>query len=44
MPKNLLGKKNLNASRPPWTDHVFHPKLSGLPDAPPNLLRTTKGA
>ena len=43
MPKNLLGKNHLEPFRPLWADHVFHPKLSGLPDAPPNLLRTIKG-
>jgi V8-like Glu-specific endopeptidase len=43
MPKNLLGKNHLDAFRPLWADQVFHPKLSGLPDAPPNVLRTIKG-
>jgi len=42
-PKNILGKTHLDAFRPPWADHVFHPKLSGVPDAPQTLLRTIKG-
>ena len=43
IPKNLAGKKHLDAFRPPWADHVFHPKLSSAPDAPQNVLRTLKG-
>lgn len=44
IPKHPLGKTHLAAFRPPWADHVFHPKLSGLPDAQRALLRTIKGA
>src|SRR5258708_22424383 len=43
MPKNLIGKSHLNAFRPAWADHMYHPRLSGLPDAPQTLLRTIKG-
>lgn len=43
IPKNILGKTHLDGFRPPWADHVFHPKLSGVPDAPPTFLRTIKG-
>lgn len=43
IPKNILGKTHLDAFRPPWADHVFHPKLSGVADAPQTLLRTIKG-
>ena len=42
-PKNILGKTHLDAFRPPWADHVFHPKVSGVPDVPQTLLRTIKG-
>jgi V8-like Glu-specific endopeptidase len=43
IPKNILGKTHLDGYRPPWADHVFHPKLSGVPDAPATFLRTIKG-
>jgi V8-like Glu-specific endopeptidase len=43
MPKEITGKTHLPAFRPPWADHVFHPKLSGLPDTPQTLMRTIKG-
>jgi hypothetical protein len=43
IPEDLLGKTHLDAFRPPWVDHVFQPRLSGLPDAPRTMLRTIKG-
>jgi V8-like Glu-specific endopeptidase len=43
IPKELIGKTHLKAFRPAWADYVYHPKLSGLPDAPRTLLRTIKG-
>lgn len=43
MAKDLLGKKHLDAFRPPWAEHVFHPKLSGVPETARTLLRTLKG-
>jgi hypothetical protein len=43
IPKHLLGKRQTDAFRPAWTDHVFHPKLSGVPDMPQTFLRTIKG-
>lgn len=42
-PKGLRGKTQLDAFRPAWAEHVFHPKLSGLPGAGRTLLRTLKG-
>ena len=41
--KSVLGKTHLDAFRPPWADHVFHPKLSGQPDTPRTVLRSIKG-
>jgi V8-like Glu-specific endopeptidase len=43
IPEDLLGKTHLDAFRPPWVGHVFQPRLSGLPDAPPTALRTIEG-
>jgi hypothetical protein len=43
VPKNILGKTHLDAFRPPWANHTFHPKVSGVPEAPQTLLRTIKG-
>ena len=43
IPKNILGKTHLAAFRPPWVNHVLHPKLSGVPEASQTLLRTIKG-
>jgi Trypsin len=35
------GDGRVAAFRPPWVDHIFHPKLSGRPDGP--SLRTRDG-
>lgn len=43
IPKHLLGKTQTDGFRPPWADLVYHPRLSGVPDAPQTLLRTIKG-
>jgi hypothetical protein len=43
IPKRLRGKRQIDGYRPAWVDHVFHPKLSGVPDVPQTFLRTIKG-
>ena len=41
--KSILGRSRLDGFRPPWADHVFHPKLSG-PDVPQDVLRRFNGS
>src|SRR6266404_4032388 len=43
IPQKLRGKVHTPAFRPPWVDHIHHPKLSGLPDRQRTILRTIKG-
>jgi V8-like Glu-specific endopeptidase len=41
--KDLHSNASLDAFRPSWADHVFHPKMSGVPDLSQTLLRTIRG-